>query len=138
METQTKTTQTKTTQTKAIQLEHAEDMNLIIKPDDAPQWRVAYEHVSNVKVAVGGWVSVGQIIAEVSPYRTDIGKTALLIFYGAAQNGSGDNTAYCPFMLLHESVETQLLTDLRTILRSGKKATVTSSTIMNGSRLAVL
>ncbi len=96
------------------ELEGPHDLNLIVQPDDAPKWRVAYEHVSNARVAVGDRITIGQPIAEVSPYRENLGKTSLLIFYGAESNRAGGNTAYCPFMLLDGTVANQLLSDLQT------------------------
>jgi len=97
-------------------LDNEQDLNLMVRPDDAPAWRVAYEHVSNVTVQVGDRISIGQEIAEVSPYSPfspNLGKTSILIFYGAETRKRGGNVAHCPFLLLHESVEMQLLSDLQ-------------------------
>lgn len=105
-----------------IELEGPDDMLILIKPDDAPGWLIGYEHVSNVIVEVGDRISVEQVLADVSPYKEGLGKTALMVLHGSSGNSSDGITSYCPFMLLDVSVKDGIMTDIMSHVQSWEQS----------------
>lgn len=95
---------------RVVEVEGPEDLLIMVRPDDAPQWTIGYEHVSNVVVSAGDRVAVGDVIAEIAPddgpYLQGYGKTALMIFVDSGR--AGENLTYCPFLLLDDSVRDQI------------------------------
>jgi hypothetical protein len=99
-----------------LELDGPDDMLVLVTPDDATQWTIGYEHVSNVTVAVGDQVETGDFIAELSPQDSPFfqgyGKTALMIMVDTG--GSSGNFTYCPFLLLDDSVRQSIYDELNT------------------------
>lgn len=99
-----------------VELDGPNDQLIMVTPDDAPLWTIGYEHVSNVMVTVGQRVSVGDIVAEISPDNSQFfqgfGKTAIMVFVDT--NNRNANLAYCPFLLLDNSVRQTVYDQINT------------------------
>jgi hypothetical protein len=100
--------------TRIDELDGPNDLNLFVRPDDAPKWRVMYEHINNVTVKVGDRITIGQEVGEVSPFKGNLGKIAFLVLHGVEGASKGGNVSYCPFMLLDSSVKSTLLATMQT------------------------
>lgn len=101
-----------------VEVKDGDDLLILVQPDDAPKWRIGYEHVDNVMVQEGDRVTIGMDIATVSPYKQGLAKTSLMILHGAESKKKGGITSYCPMILLHESVKDSILSDISAYVQS--------------------
>jgi len=99
-----------------LELNGGSDMLILVTPDDATQWTIGYEHVSNVSVSVGDQIRTGDLLAELSPESSQFfqgfGKTTIMVFIDS--NSADPNLAYCPFLLLDASVKQSIYDELTT------------------------
>ena len=85
------------------------DYELLVQPKDAPGWRIAYDHLENVRFKKGDTVKTGDIVGEVTAgYNSGSGNftmTEITVFIEGTKPEDIEN--YCPYMLLENSVKDQ-------------------------------
>jgi hypothetical protein len=83
------------------------DYELMIQPLEAPAWRIAYDHLENVRFKKGETVQAGEVIGEISlGYGNDAGNftmTEISVFLDGFRPEDIEN--YCLYLLLDDSVK---------------------------------
>lgn len=87
---------------KAINLRsqpNTNDYELLVQPNDAPGWRISYDHLQNVRFKNGGTVNTGDVVGESGDYTM----TEITVFMEGTKPEDIEN--YCPYVLLETSVK---------------------------------
>lgn len=84
------------------------DYEIVIIPDGYSNWRLSFDHITNLKVTKGSRFEVKDIVAEVAPSSSSavpagFGLVELQV-WGERSFFQPEMTATCPFLLLDESV----------------------------------
>lgn len=77
------------------------DFELSIQPEDAPGWRISYDHLQNARFKKGDKVNTGDVVGESGDYTM----TEISVFIEGTKPEDIEN--YCLYMLLDDSVKDQ-------------------------------
>lgn len=90
------------------------DYEALIVPDGFSDWRVSFDHITNLSVKKGDNVKIGDIIAEVAPSRSSavpsgFGLVELQVWTEKSSLWNpGPGLSTCPFLILDESVKNDM------------------------------
>jgi hypothetical protein len=63
------------------------DSEIHVRPSDAPDYLVVYDHVASLQVVVGQSVTAGQVIGRIGPWVPGVGRIELQVNRGSGSSG---------------------------------------------------